>query len=92
MKNLKTILVPVAILVFGVGSAFATNKAKTEKKASETAYYFDASAPDEKCIFVGEVDCNPTSGPVCTELIGGSPKVMQQFLSETECGVTLHRN
>ncbi len=91
MKNLKTILIPAAVLVFGVGSAFATNKAKTEKKA-EIGYYFDASAPNEKCIVVGEVDCNPTSGPVCTELVDGSPRVMQQFLSDTECGVTLHRN
>lgn len=91
MKNLRTVLIPVAVLVFGVGSAFATNKAKTENKAIP-AYYFDASAPNEKCIAVGNVDCNPDSGPVCTEVIAGSPRVMQQLLSDTECGATLHRN
>lgn len=92
MKNLKTIMIPVAILVFGVGSAFATNKAKTDKKASIVAYHFDPTAPNEKCILFGEIDCNTSGGPVCTELVGGSPKVMQTYISDTECGQALFRN
>ncbi|MGX9987149.1 DUF6520 family protein [Soonwooa purpurea] len=92
MKNFKTIMIPVAILVFGVGSAFATNKAKTDKKALISGYHFDASAPDEKCIYFGEVDCNPEFGPVCTELVGGTPKVMFEKISATECGQNLYRN
>ncbi|KUJ56392.1 DUF6520 family protein [Chryseobacterium aquaticum] len=92
MKNLKTFMIPVAILVLGVGSAFATNKAKTDKKASIIAYHFDPAAPVEKCILVGEVDCNTTSGAVCTELVNGSPKTMQTRISDTECGQALFRN
>lgn len=92
MKNLRTVLIPVAILVFGVGSAFATNKAKTDKKASIVAYHFDAAAPDEKCIRVGEVDCDLSGTAVCTELVNGSPKLMQTKISDTECGQTLYRN
>ncbi|AZA79651.1 hypothetical protein HIO71_13835 [Chryseobacterium aquaticum] len=92
MRNLKTIMIPVAILVFGVGSAFATNKAKTEKKASIFAYHFDPAAPAEKCIPFGEIDCDVIGGTVCTELVNGSPKVMQSYLSDTECGQTLYRN
>ncbi|MDR6919992.1 DUF6520 family protein [Chryseobacterium sp. 2987] len=92
MKNFKTIMIPVAILVFGVGSAFATNKAKTEKKALIQAYHFDASAPDEKCIPFGQVDCNTSFGDVCTELVGGTSKVMYERISATECGQNLYRN
>jgi len=85
-------MIPVAILVFGVGSAFATNKAKTDKKASIIAYHFDPAAPTEKCILVGEVDCEVSGNVVCTELVNGSPKTMFTRISETECGQNLYRN
>lgn len=92
MKNLKTALIPVAVLLFGIGSAFATNKAKTGKEAAVIAYHYDASAPFEKCIPVGEVGCDVTGSVVCEELINGSLKVMQTRISETECGQALYRN
>jgi len=90
MKNLKSILIPAAILVFGVGSAFATNKAKTEASTTITAYHFDEA--NEQCILVGEVNCNTVSGPVCTEWVNGVQKPMQLFVSPTECGQVLYRN
>lgn len=92
MKNLKTALIPVAVLLFGIGSAFATNKAKTDKNASILAYHYDASAPLEKCIRVSEVDCDVTGTVVCEEVVNGSLKVMQTKISDTECGQALFRN
>lgn len=92
MKNFKTALIPVALLLFGIGSAFATNKAKTDKEAAINAFHYDASAPVEKCIPVGEVDCDVTGTVVCEELVNGSLKVMQTRISETECGQALFRN
>lgn len=92
MKNLKTFLIPAALLFMGVGSAFATHYSKASKPLAVTGFYYDISAPAEKCIEFDEVDCNETTGPVCTELVGGVSKPMQQYLNSTECGDVLHRN
>ncbi|MDN3606428.1 DUF6520 family protein [Kaistella yonginensis] len=92
MKNVKSFLIPVALVFLGAGSAFATHKAKASEKIVELGFYYDPSAPAEKCIEYQEVNCNSSGGPVCTEIVGGVPRVMSKYLNSTECGQTLHRN
>ncbi|MDQ0477089.1 DUF6520 family protein [Chryseobacterium sp. MDT2-18] len=92
MKNVKSFLIPVALVFLGAGSAFATHKAKASEKVGEIGFYYDASAPAEQCIEYKEVDCNKVSGPVCTEIVSGVSRTMLEPLNNTECGVALHRN
>jgi len=73
-KNLKQALVPLAVMVFGAAAAFATNAAKQSSKtdAIMNAYYYDITKPvDSRCVFIRDVNCSFTPGPVCTDLVTG---------------------
>ena len=72
-KNLKQALVPLAVMVFGVAAAFATNAMKNSDNSLFLlqGYHYDSSKPDgEQCIPVGEFDCviNSTTTPICTDI------------------------
>lgn len=62
MKKVKSLILPAAIVLLGVGAAIAGNSAKS-LDASVPGYYFDSS--QGKCISVG-VQCSTTSGQACT--------------------------
>ena len=66
--NFKKAMMPLAVVVLGAAAAFATNAAKQNEK-SEVAmfgYHYDASQPAGNECQPLWVDCNTSSGPICT--------------------------
>lgn len=62
MKKFKQALLPVVIVLMGIGAAFASNAAKSSG-SSEPGYYFDSS--QSRCISPN-VQCSSTPGDLCT--------------------------
>lgn len=87
MKKLKSIFLPAAIVLLGVGAALASHAAKS-LDSSETGYYFDSS--QSKCISA-EVDCTPTPGQACTWTDESSVTHNLSRKGETMCGIPLYK-
>lgn len=83
MRTIRKGLLPIAIVLLGAGSAFATNFAKQDKKAVNPVYRIDLSTP---CTQV-EHECVPEPGPICTV----APSVQGFGMNEsgTDCNVIL---
>lgn len=58
-KNLKQALVPLAVMVFGVAAAFATNAAKQSEKAFADVYgyHYDSTRPVGQQCQMLDVQC-----------------------------------
>jgi hypothetical protein len=88
MKNLRKIALPVAILLLGAGSAYATTALKSGN-AEMQGYRFDPSAPaGEKCILT-EKRCSDVVGEVCTWNDAAGTHNLFQNIDGTSCGSQL---
>lgn len=85
MKNFKKIALPVAILLMGAGSAYATTAFKSSKVDMQ-GYRFDPAAPvGEKCILT-EKQCTTNPGDVCTWSDASGTHNLSQNIDGTSCG------
>ena len=77
MKTLKTSLLPIAILLIGAGSAFATNLSKDSKQALRQGHVIREGQPEE-CQDAG-IECQDTGSVICTVNLGmGSEPVFEK--------------
>lgn len=76
MKKIRQIALPLAILLIGAGSAYATSVEKTTdaKKASveKFGYRWVPDAPAEKCQLTEELCSTEISTVICTVFESGS--------------------
>jgi hypothetical protein len=63
MRKFKSLYLPAAIVLMGVGAAFASNNAKSSDDASEKGYYIDSSSG--QCVESPKT-CSTESGNICT--------------------------
>jgi hypothetical protein len=85
MKNFRKIALPVAILLMGAGSAYATTAFKTTA-AEMQGYRFDPAAPvGEKCILT-EKRCSDVGNEVCTYSDVSGTNNLSQNIDGTSCG------
>lgn len=87
MKKLKSIILPAAIVLLGVGAAVAGNKANSSS-ASEPGYYFDSSLG--QCVSAG-VDCSTIPGAACTWKDANNITHNLSRSGETMCGAPLYK-
>ncbi|WP_053187064.1 DUF6520 family protein [Sunxiuqinia dokdonensis] len=82
MRKLKSLYLPAAIVLMGVGAAFATNNAKSSDDAPEPGYLFDSSTSEcmEK-----RSDCSPTGTVFCTWEDANNQSHSLSRLSGTSC-------
>ncbi|MFY1047506.1 DUF6520 family protein [Chryseobacterium sp. GP-SGM7] len=77
MKTIKTSLLPIAILLIGAGSAFATNLSKDAKQALRPGHVIREDQP-EQCQDAG-IECQDTGSVICTVNLGmGSEPVYEK--------------
>lgn len=86
MKNLKSLILPAAIVLIGAGAALATNVAKNSDSNSQPGYYIDSSTGE--CRQSPEM-CSTTPGDLCTWDDGSS--IHSLFEADTECTVSLFK-
>jgi len=63
MRRLKSLYLPAAIVLMGVGAAVATNNAKSSDNALKTGHYIDSSSG--QCVESPKT-CSTESGTICT--------------------------
>ncbi len=87
MKNLKNFILPAALVVLGVGSAFASKPAKTNDAAIVDGY---VKRPNEtvKCQNTG-IKCSTEDGPTCTADVGRGTETLYMLVG-TSCPTALH--
>ena len=86
MKNFRKIALPVAILLMGAGSAYATTAFKSSKVVDQLGYRFDPSAPvGERCV-ITEKMCTETPGDVCTYSDASGTHNLTRNIDGTSCG------
>ena len=83
MKKMRKIALPVAVLLLGAGSAYATTAFKSSTTEMQ-GYRYDDLAPAEKCILT-EKRCTTDVGPVCTWNDGSINHELFQINSGTSC-------
>ncbi|AZA73780.1 DUF6520 family protein [Chryseobacterium indoltheticum] len=83
MKKMRKIALPVAILLLGAGSAYAGTAFET-KTAEMQGYFYNESAPSEKCILT-EKRCSPVIGAICTWNDGSENHELFQINNGTSC-------
>lgn len=87
MKNFRKIALPVAILLMGAGSAYATTAFKSSNVVDQPGYRYDPSAPvGQRCILTEKM-CTDIEGDVCTYSDPSSgTQNLSKFLNGTSCG------
>lgn len=88
MRKLKSICLPAAIVLMGVGAALVTHAAKSSQ-STETGYYFDSSA--SQCVAT-DVQCSPTGTDFCTWSDGSMSHNLSRQINETICGDPLFKS
>lgn len=89
MKKMRKIALPLAVLLLGAGSAYATSVVK-KSSLVENGYRFDPLAPVEKCIMT-EKSCQPdVITEVCTWSDGVNTHNLFQNAGGTSCGNPLY--
>jgi len=83
MKKMRKIALPVAILLLGAGSAYATTALKSQA-VEQQGYFYDDLAPAEKCILT-EKRCTTEVGPVCNWNDGSADHELFQISTGTSC-------
>lgn len=83
MKKMRKIALPLAVLLMGAGSAYATTAFET-KTAEMQGYFYNESAPSEKCTLV-EKRCTTEIGPVCTWNDGSANHELFEIDNGTSC-------
>jgi len=87
MKKLKSIFLPAAIVLLGVGAALASSTAKS-LDSSEPGYYFDSST--SQCVSTG-VECSTIPGQACTWTDESNISHDLSRFGETMCGAPLYK-
>ena len=87
MKKLKSLYLPAAIVLMGVGAAFATSNAKSSDSL-EPGYFFDSSS--SQCV-AADVQCSSTPGEACTWTDESNITHNLSRLSGTMCGAPLYK-
>jgi len=86
MKNFRKIALPVAILLMGAGSAYATTALKSTNLVDQPGYRFDPSAPaGQRCILTEKM-CTDVLGEVCTYSDASGTHNLFQNIDGTSCG------
>ncbi|MYY43978.1 DUF6520 family protein [Elizabethkingia anophelis] len=83
---MKKVILPAAILIAGVGAAFAT-KANQNALVNEQGAYFNNAT--ETCIKT-DVQCQPNPTTACTYFDGTTTQSLKRFVNNTECGIQLY--
>ncbi len=83
MKKFKSLYLPAAIVLMGVGAAFASHATKNSQ-TSEPGYYFDSSTSECKS---PSVDCSAELGDLCTWTDPSTSVTyeLHSFINETMC-------
>lgn len=90
MKPLRSLIIPVAVLMIGTGAALATSTSENAEAMLEKGYRYDASAP-VKCIYTN-VDCGSTFGELCTWMDANNIQhPLYRKKSPTDCGLQLYK-
>ncbi|MDM1556124.1 hypothetical protein HX126_16280 [Chryseobacterium indologenes] len=85
MKNFRKIALPVAILLMGAGSAYATTAFKSVKTDFQ-GYRFDPSAPvGQRCVLTEKM-CTDIQGEVCTYSDASGTHNLSKNIDGTSCG------
>ena len=87
MKRLKSIILPVAVVLLGVGAAVAGNTAKSLDEPVP-GFYFDTS--QGQCVSTGE-QCSTISGQACTWKDGNNITHNLSRSGPTMCGAPLYK-
>lgn len=86
---MRKFIFPVALVLLGTGSAFATKVAKENKKAIVPGYrVVNLGGGQFSCEDAGKDCSNVNEGPICTWTDGVTQLKTQ--VSPTMCGITLH--
>ena len=86
MKNFRKIALPVAILLMGAGSAYATTAFTSSKVVDQLGYRFDPSAPvGERCVLTEKM-CTDIQGDVCTYTDASGTHNLSKNIDGTSCG------
>ncbi|AZA47067.1 hypothetical protein EG346_02130 [Chryseobacterium carnipullorum] len=87
---MKKFIFPVALVLLGTGSAFATKVAKENKKAIVAGYRLVNNGNGTFSCLNAEKDCSDENvGPVCTWTSDPSVQ-LRELVSPTMCGTLLH--
>ncbi|WP_312304001.1 DUF6520 family protein [Chryseobacterium sp.] len=87
---MRKFIFPVALVLLGTGSAFATKVAKENKKAIAPGYRVVNLGGGQFSCVNAEKDCSDVNqGPICTWAVDGTTP-LQSLVSPTMCGITLH--
>lgn len=86
MRRLKSLYLPAAIVLMGVGAAVASHSAKSSDDELKAGYYIDDSTG--QCIESPQM-CSTEPGDLCTW--SDETGTHNLFLSGTDCSVPLYR-
>lgn len=88
MKKLK-MLIPILAIVFALAaSAFTAKDSSFDNSGTLMQGYIQNDDPSQPCDQVNDLDCNPTSGDLCTY----EGKQVYQIKSGTSCFNQLYKN
>ncbi len=82
MKTLRKFILPAVVVIFGAGSAFATNLNKNAHKAVKDGYVFRPGELEE-CQNT-HISCSDTGSVICTANVGMGTENLRD-LSGTSC-------
>lgn len=87
---MKKFIFPVAMILLGTGSAFATKVVNEKTKANVPGYrVVNLGSGQFSCVDAGKKCSDINTGPICTWSIDGTTP-LQSLVSPTMCGTTLH--
>ncbi|TXF77795.1 DUF6520 family protein [Chryseobacterium sp.] len=85
---MKKLIFPVALVVIGAGSAFATKASNAKDDAIVPAYRMD---PESGLCVEANQQCSTLGGPVCKWAADGVTVLHDEPISPTECGAELFK-
>jgi len=88
MRRLKSLYLPAAVILMGVGAAVATNAAKNSSDDLEPGYYFDSSV--SACI-ESPASCTTIEGAACTWTDDNDDTHNLRKFGDTMCGAPLYK-
>ncbi|MDN5422514.1 MAG: DUF6520 family protein [Chryseobacterium sp.] len=84
MKKMRQIVLPLAILFIGAGSAYATNVASKSAKAEIPGWKIDLANPSAPCVMTEQQCTTDNTGFVCTVSDASGVHDLYQTGCETE--------
>ncbi|THV57551.1 DUF6520 family protein [Chryseobacterium candidae] len=84
MKKMRKIALPLAILLIGAGSVYATNVASETKKADIPGWKIDLENPEQPCVMTSQLCTTDNTGIVCTVSDASGVHDLYESSCETE--------